>query len=94
MGNYWIEAQLISIHALLTESDAIHLPRGKPLAAGNISIHALLTESDSEFPIRGDFVEISIHALLTESDVRMTVIDTTLHNFDPRSPHGERRYTN
>ena len=35
--------------------------------------------------------EISIHALLTESDERLGKFRQTLPNFNPRSPHGERR---
>ena len=57
---------LISIHALLAESD------GNPYAgAGDpvISIHALLAESDAEeLDKTRRQAEISIHALLAESD--------------------------
>ena len=61
---------LISIHALLAESDerANRLAHTPP----KISIHALLAESDLialfDFPI---VPAISIHALLAESDVRI-----------------------
>ena len=58
---------VISIHALLTESDdgLFFLSR-----RNRISIHALLTESDDTWA-RGSRVTyvISIHALLTESDI-------------------------
>ena len=61
-------AFLISIHALLAESDRI--PQNQ-LSANGISIHALLAESDI-IPI-GVCVTapISIHALLAESDLAM-----------------------
>ena len=58
---------VISIHALLAESDH-DVPQGVPVVV--ISIHALLAESDPKRLVR--FVpskSISIHALLAESDV-------------------------
>ena len=57
---------VISIHALLTESDST---TGILCFDPLISIHALLTESDGGFGV-GNWprVMISIHALLTESD--------------------------
>ena len=59
---------MISIHALLAESDGDKDQVVKCLA--HISIHALLAESDSEtVPCRPD-ADISIHALLAESDLR------------------------
>ena len=78
---------LISIHALLAESDwhclcnAVFLP---------ISIHALLAESD-----RADFnaacaSSISIHALLAESDAQAPRRKRFVLHFYPRSPCGER----
>ena len=61
-GAVWI----ISIHALLAESDYRDCVRG---LIWRISIHALLAESD---PPRGGYCYldniISIHALLAESD--------------------------
>ena len=101
----------ISIHALLTESDfSIALtssalkyfnprsPHGERLLiffAGyfrvQISIHALLTESDCMPDIADCTRPISIHALLTESDSRFGSPTANLGNFNPRSPHGERR---
>ena len=56
---------IISIHALLAESDG--LPGRKALGA-QISIHALLAESDIGFPHTPTVCVISIHALLAESD--------------------------
>ena len=58
---------VISIHALLAESD--YLDAGKSCNVRRISIHALLAESDPN--IIGysiNFHPISIHALLAESD--------------------------
>ena len=56
---------MISIHALLAESDAADISARR---GASISIHALLAESD----IAGYFFYtmqiISIHALLAESD--------------------------
>ncbi len=78
----------ISIHALLTEGDAL-MRRQKNLR-GDISIHALLTEGDTI--ARGTYGKgtISIHALLTEGDgpaPRRYAGDT---DFNPRPPHGGR----
>ena len=58
--------QVISIHALLAESD----PRGGFCYLDNIiSIHALLAESDNLRVLDGSKSSIiSIHALLAESD--------------------------
>ena len=58
-----------------------------------ISIHALLTESDPDFARSVFIVEyISIHALLTESDFSTRQFSHRLSYFNPRSPHGERRW--
>ena len=56
---------LISIHALLAESDNLKLGYGGTQA---ISIHALLAESDAAQADSGTIRGISIHALLAESD--------------------------
>ena len=81
---------LISIHALLAESD------GNPYAgAGDpvISIHALLAESDAEeLDKTRRQAEISIHALLAESDGDcIQCCGQVSADFYPRSPCGERR---
>ena len=57
---------MISIHALLAESD----PELDPLANKTpfISIHALLAESDKQTEVHTMKKAISIHALLAESD--------------------------
>ena len=58
-------SRLISIHALLAESD---LPSGETGPSIPISIHALLAESDYSSPSLWLNYVISIHALLAESD--------------------------
>ena len=58
--------QIISIHALLAESD-YQLLAGAIVSA-IISIHALLAESDVKRCQASDISVISIHALLAESD--------------------------
>ena len=83
---------VISIHALLAESDQLLLDRG--LTRDDISIHALLAESDTTFSGTVHRKEISIHALLAESDLcRCCVRSCSWHYFYPRSPCGERRGT-
>ena len=62
-----------------------------PSATTEISIHALLTESDGAGPPVPVVVVISIHALLTESDRYAESCLICWRNFNPRSPHGERR---
>ena len=62
------EIQLISIHALLAESD--HMCRRVDRATAYISIHALLAESDRRNQHQRKQKDISIHALLAESDIR------------------------
>ena len=58
---------VISIHALLAESDARGVAAG---TACGISIHALLAESDNDWYCNSPIdTIISIHALLAESDV-------------------------
>ena len=79
---------LISIHALLAESDAVDVTQRLPVVG--ISIHALLAESDL-FPLPPDTTTgISIHALLAESDVANPKVYNGVMNFYPRSPCGER----
>ena len=79
---------MISIHALLAESDTkfsmiCQEPQG-------ISIHALLAESDNGHETTLDRVSISIHALLAESDSISNIINNVVDDFYPRSPCGER----
>ena len=69
MQRHDVGCVLISIHALLAESDT----SGSIIPAiESISIHALLAESDRFLllPVRGS--RISIHALLAESDTWAT----------------------
>ena len=81
---------LISIHALLAESDARRASRQQP---AGISIHALLAESDIKFTVeRAGGRWISIHALLAESDTTHARIAYTAPHFYPRSPCGERQH--
>ena len=78
---------LISIHALLAESD---MPFATVYAVIVISIHALLAESDHGHCAFGHAVDISIHALLAESDSVFTAFNWINLDFYPRSPCGER----
>ena len=79
---------VISIHALLAESDQLLLDRG--LTRDDISIHALLAESDTTFSGTVHRKEISIHALLAESDSGCPHRCQQTPDFYPRSPCGER----
>ena len=60
---------VISIHALLAESDQANAV--DQILPGHISIHALLAESDALGLLGWLRVLISIHALLAESDERL-----------------------
>ena len=56
-----------------------------------ISIHAPLTGSDVPVPLTVVLYLISIHAPLTGSDI-ISIANISKHtNFNPRSPHRERR---
>ena len=55
-----------------------------------ISIHAPLTGSDISWRIISDPKSISIHAPLTGSDPAQCPGDSIQHDFNPRSPYGER----
>ena len=78
---------IISIHALLAESDWV---RSFLAPFFIISIHALLAESDTLPAYHGWATSISIHALLAESDNRTAPPQRLRANFYPRSPCGER----
>ena len=83
---------MISIHALLAESDGSLAEVAK---YATISIHALLAESDPRQQQTGSHEPgISIHALLAESDVLPQGTNRHAENFYPRSPCGERRHHN
>ena len=78
----------ISIHAPRTGSDprdATHLHQH------HISIHAPRTGSDSPDESRERNRPISIHAPRTGSDGTRRSSCGSRSNFNPRSPHGERR---
>ena len=80
----------ISIHAPRTGSDprdATHLHQH------HISIHAPRTGSDSPDESRERNRPISIHAPRTGSDGTRRSSCGSRSNFNPRSPHGERRGT-
>ena len=71
---------IISIHALLAESDVNELLEQS--ASYSISIHALLAESDFRFSAFDFFgFAISIHALLAESDFITTITTCTAWKF-------------
>ena len=79
---------VISIHALLAESDQT---KALKVSALRISIHALLAESDGIQAQAAILVPpISIHALLAESDSFNAAQPAAQRNFYPRSPCGER----
>ena len=78
---------MISIHALLAESDPGRAPLSRVIG---ISIHALLAESDIVATYNILIWIISIHALLAESDALGAVTSPAVSNFYPRSPCGER----
>ena len=85
-----ITVSLVGFQSTLSSRRATNL-KFRHLLGQKISIHALLTESDSLSGGGIVHVGISIHALLTESD---SVTDNNykiICNFNPRSPHGERR---
>ena len=67
------QKNLISIHALLAESDGVHYDNYNLHCV--ISIHALLAESDLPINVMSvSAVQISIHALLAESDVLIIAV--------------------
>ena len=61
------------------------------LVHDGISIHAPRTGSDSKARERIIDGEISIHAPRTGSDLMLSGYFYSHYNFNPRSPHGERR---
>ena len=83
-----ISLLVISIHALLAESDPQLYATFMPLV---ISIHALLAESDRRGAANCYLDNIiSIHALLAESDFACAGWFQVVYYFYPRSPCGER----
>ena len=65
--------------------------RRNPGGLDLISIHAPRTGSDTIFIVPSLFDLISIHAPRTGSDAQARKMRLFLCNFNPRSPHGERR---
>ena len=92
MAYYFSADGIISIHALLTESD--YWIKSSIAAVFAISIHALLTESDAAGNKAG---AESFKFLSTLSLRRATNVACgdrhKLRDFYPRSPYGERRNT-
>ena len=79
---------VISIHALREEGDALH--DGDRLAY-NISIHALREEGDlSMWSVCRCRWRISIHALREEGDLTMRELTAIIRYFYPRPPRGGR----
>ena len=66
MQDYATTATVVSIHALLAESDDMRSFGG---ADCSVSIHALLAESDQVRYFLHMDNPVSIHALLAESDI-------------------------
>ena len=86
--NHGKHLTLISIHALLAESDK--QAKALKVSALCISIHALLAESDLATRQPYYVCGISIHALLAESDCSARFGFCRPRYFYPRSPCGER----
>ena len=78
----------ISIHAPRTGSDNGTIQIAKLMW---ISIHAPRTGSDRQPLALGEELHISIHAPRTGSDHSGQPVRRSPQNFNPRSPHGERR---
>ena len=79
---------LISIHALLAESDR---ERSARLLVQLLFLSTLSLRRATHESLHGrGLLPISIHALLTESDQRRQNSLNRSHNFYPRSPYGER----
>ena len=66
---------------------------GAELLIDDISIHAPLTGGDTNYtPGMGTASPISIHAPLTGGDPLEVTPVSTLSYFNPRPPHGRRRF--
>ena len=86
------KAKRISIHALLAESD----PQCRTLASGMYGFLSTLSLRRATFyrsAIENQYSAISIHALLAESDRKEALCQILIKYFYPRSPCGERPYT-
>ena len=83
------KSSIISIHALLAESDhSLNLP-SKPIERF-LSTLSLRRATQRHSPDK-KHQRISIHALLAESDIGQMAIQAIHNYFYPRSPCGERR---
>ena len=82
------QAVLISIHALLAESDLATLPDA--VNASHFYPRSPCGERLHAAHFFSFFGGISIHALLAESDATCTKVTATPSDFYPRSPCGER----
>ena len=82
---------MISIHALLAESDipVVLLGNNPKIFLSTLS----LRRATNQLRLLRRAAQISIHALLAESDSLPCYTGTTSANFYPRSPCGERRET-
>ena len=78
----------ISIHAPRTGSDSSGCDTDTTM---RISIHAPRTGSDAERQAQAERQAISIHAPRTGSDSSSSSFGASGYDFNPRSPHGERR---
>ena len=86
----YYNTRIVSIHALLAESDLAF--SFAFLYSTTVSIHALLAESDPRTGLTcGGGQNVSIHALLAESDANWFDLWGWAECFYPRSPCGERR---
>ena len=81
--------RVISIHALLAESDVIRCEA--TLFYRRFQSTLSLRRATRRFIPVGYCDNISIHALLAESDHVLTSLLPSHNNFNPRSPCGERR---
>ena len=82
---------LISIHALLAESDAPQKSYLLPLQL--ISIHALLAESDVEKVPADVYYQAFLSTLsLRRATIEPVFGEVNTRNFYPRSPCGERPF--
>ena len=80
--------EVISIHALLAESDGGSAAGSWPR---RIFLSTLsLRRATVKFSISGSAINISIHALLAESDKGKVTNEYARNDFYPRSPCGER----
>ena len=79
---------IISIHALLTESDLLCLQQMLDCKQFQSTLSS--RRATLELEQDGKSIQISIHALLTESDHHHARGNLRLRDFNPRSPHGER----